>query len=267
MISPENIAIQLLWAGFGVLLGLICLGAALALPYFWLRRPRRASRYRVSQREAQFRPYERRLVLAARANNRRPGCVIALSLALLFGLTLSLSALVAGWEDFAWFGRIMTMAYGLVGIAVLVLMLINFFKNFGFRAYNGQEVQLDEAELLVDRSLIDSRIPGEDMFHPHLQRYLHKKFYYCIPLRDISAVTVSALVHSMSGQPQQFPFAYLNFTDFEAVYMLQTRFMGGSGEMRFLKHLEMIGQVPLYVDARFAEFYAYLKTAVQVKLE
>lgn len=235
-------------------LALLCGGAI----YVYLTRSRRSARHRVTEGEARYQPYERRVVIAARANNRRPGCAIGLALALsgvlvIIGVTVGLS-----WEEFGP-GSLFSIAGSVVvGAAVVVLILVNLFKNAGPRVFDGREVQLDDTELIIDRSLIDSRTPGDDMFHPHLQRYLYEKYYYRIPLGDISRVTVSALLHGAAGRTRQFPFVYVAFTTFDAVYMIQTRFMGGPGEMRFLKHLEMMGSVPIRVDERYVEYYSYL---------
>lgn len=262
----------------GLLCTLVVLGAFLYPIYailrrwlWWLERseePRRFGSDRATARGGlQHRPNSARLLLAARANNRRSGCVLALSLALLFGLFLIGTGLGAGWESYDWFGRVGVLAYGAVGAAVLVLMLINFFKNAGFRAYDGQEVQIDDYEMIVDRSLIDSQTAGEDMFHPHLQTYLHKKYYYRIPLGDLKRITVSAMVYQHIVGQGPFPFVFLEFQNFDAVYMIQTRFMGDEGETRFLQHFESIGKVPLSLDERYAAQYPYLKNADVVRLD
>ncbi len=267
--TPAEPDLELVHLIVGILGALVLVLGVLIPVLVWLNRAKRSAKYRADERLAdEYRPIERRLVLSVMANNRRPGCVIGLSLTLLFGLTMIGMALAAGWQDYDWWGRIATIAYSLIAFAVLVLMLINFIKNMGYRVYHGREVQLDDHELIVDRSLIDSQTPGDDMFHPHLkERYLHEKYYYRIPVADISAVTVSAMVHQPGFKARQYPFVFIQFHDFEAVYMIQTRFMGGDDEMRFLKHLESIGRVPLYVDERYAEHYDYLQSAAVVQLD
>lgn len=271
MLSPERLSQDFVYVLIGLIFAVV-FAVGVIRYVFWpvlkfLWNPRRSKTHRVSEEGARYRPYERRLVLAAKANNRRPGCVLSLSVALLFGLTLVGMGLAAGWEDYDWFGRIMTIAYALVAAAVLVLMLINFYKNAGRRAYDGREVQVDDTELIIDRSLIDSQVPGQDMFHPHLQRYLHKKLYYRIPLGHISRLIVSAMVNNVAAKAHQFPFVFVEFVNFDAVYMIQTRFMGGDGELRFLKHFEMLGAIPICVDEKYAEHYSYLDNAQVVRLE
>ncbi|MEQ9365241.1 MAG: hypothetical protein RIF32_13415 [Leptospirales bacterium] len=267
MIAPERLALDFVFGLIGIAVMLGMLGAVVLAIYALLKRVPPSDRRLASQRAARYRPRERRLVLAARANNRRPGCVLGLSLALLLGLGLSGGGLFGGWDGSDWVDRAATIVYGLVGAAALVLMLINFFKNFGFRAYDGREVQLDDQELIIDRSLIDSRTAGDDTNHPHLQPYLHKKFYYRIPLSDLSRITISRQIYNMPVYGREYPFVYIEFTAFDAAYMIQTRFIGGDGEMRFLKRLERTEKIPICVDARYADNYSYLRSARTVQLD